>query len=500
MMNKRRVFVIGLDGATWNILKPWAEEGSLTTIKRLMEDGVSGGLESTIPPVTCPAWKCYSTGKNPGKLGVFFFFSLDMNKKRVITHTPMDIKSDEIWDYLGRKGIKCGVINMPYTFPKEINGFIIAGMPSEDHDYTYPPSLEKELKDMKYRVNPKIVFTRENLRKKVDVMKDIMSSRFRVAERYIGDVDFLHVTVYYTDFLQHFLWNDPMLKEYWKHVDHEMGEFMKEVSDEDYVFVISDHGFTAMDTTFYINNWLIQHGYLKLKRKRITPPAETMLRIVDKLSLRWLVQLLTPKSARINFFMKKTFDFVSIVDWKNTKAVEIGWGAGVIYVNAEGVEREGIKKELKEELENLRDKKRGERVLRVFEKERVYEGEFLEKAPDLILVPNPGYQVWQTIGKGLWGDCPFGHVAFHEMQGIFLAYGPEIKKGIKIQNAKIYDIAPTILHIFGVPIPKDIDGRVLKEIFREDSELAKRPVKYEEVEEKEWIKEKIRELKMLDRI
>ncbi|MHC1635950.1 MAG: alkaline phosphatase family protein [Candidatus Methanospirareceae archaeon] len=499
MVDKRRVFVIGLDGATWNILKPWVEDGSLKAIKKLMEEGTYGYLESTIPPITCPAWKSYSTGKNPGKFGVFFFFSLDRSRKKVIVHTPKEIKSDEIWDYLGRKGIKCGVINMPYTLPREIEGFIIAGMPFDDHDYTYPPYLEEKLKAIGYRVNPKIVFTRENLRRKREVMKDIISSRFRVAEMYINEVDFLHITIYYTDFLQHFLWKEPVLKEYWEFIDKEIGKFIEDLGEEDYVFVISDHGFAEMKKTFYINNWLIQRGYLRLRRKKVIPPAECMLRMVDKLRLRWLIQLLTPKRARVDFFMNKTFDFTSIIDWDNTKAVEIGWGAGVIYINADDVERERIKRELKEELESLRCPGGNERIMRVYEREEVYNGRFSEIAPDLILVPNPGYQVWQTIGKGLWGDCPFGHVAFHDMNGIFIAHGPDVHKG-KIINAKIYDIAPTILHIFDVPIPRDMDGRVLKEIFKEDSELAKKPIRYEEDREKEKVRERIKTLKMHKKI
>ena len=83
------------------------------------------------------------------------------------------------------------------------------------------------------------------------------------------------------------------------------------------------------------------------------------------------------------------------------------------------------------------------------------------------------------------------------MNGIFLTYGPNIKKGSEITNAEIIDIAPTILHIMGIPIPKDTNGKVLKEIFEEESELAKRETLYKEIGEKEKIKEKIRELKTL---
>jgi predicted AlkP superfamily phosphohydrolase/phosphomutase len=88
----------------------------------------------------------------------------------------------------------------------------------------------------------------------------------------------------------------------------------------------------------------------------------------------------------------------------------------------------------------------------------------------------------------------------HELKGIFLAYGHDIKKGAEIQNAKIYDLAPTILHLMDVSIPKDMDGKVLKEIFKEDSELAKREIKYQEADEKEMVKEKIKDLKKSKKI
>ena len=67
---KRKVFVLGLDGATFDVIKPLIEKGLLPTLKKLLEEGTHIPLTSSIPPVTVPAWKCYSTGKTPGKLGV----------------------------------------------------------------------------------------------------------------------------------------------------------------------------------------------------------------------------------------------------------------------------------------------------------------------------------------------------------------------------------------------------------------------------------------------
>ena len=75
--------------------------------------------------------------------------------------------------------------------------------------------------------------------------------------------------------------------------------------------------------------------------------------------------------------------------------------------------------------------------------------------------PSLDGKVYQTFNVG----------GYHDFYGIFLAYGKGIKKGYRIHKAKIYDLAPTILHIFGLPIPNDMDGRVLTEIFEKDCEL-----------------------------
>ena len=73
MAEGSRMLVIGLDGATWDLIKPWADEGKLPTFKKLMENGVWGELESTVPPWTVPAWNCLSAGKRPENLGLTTF-------------------------------------------------------------------------------------------------------------------------------------------------------------------------------------------------------------------------------------------------------------------------------------------------------------------------------------------------------------------------------------------------------------------------------------------
>ena len=156
MEKRTRVLVVGLDGATWNIIKQLVKEGKLPTIGELMNNGCYGDLESCIPPVTFPAWKCYSTGKNPGKMGAYWYAGVDMAEERFFVNNSISFRSKELWDYLGENNITCGVLDMPTTYPcKRINGFMISHGAPRPSGYTYPKDLEKELKDkFNYELDP----------------------------------------------------------------------------------------------------------------------------------------------------------------------------------------------------------------------------------------------------------------------------------------------------------------------------------------------------------
>jgi len=502
-----KVVVIGLDGATWNLLEPWAKEGTLPTIRQLMEKGVWGKLESTIPPSTFPAWKCYSTGKNPGKLGVFHFTSLDMKQKKLTVHNARDFKAKDIWDYLGEANFQCGVINMPGTYPvKRINGFMIAGYPAESHDYTYPPSLEIELKRNNYVLHPKSA-NKHSFSKNKSAVKNLFSSRFAIARKYLKDLDFIHLTIRYTDTVQHLLWNSPhILREYWAHLDGELENLLESDSlgEDAYIFLMSDHGFTKLKNSFFLNNWLHKNGYLVVKQGKKTsilkliPSPKTILRTVGKLHLEWVLSV-TPESIKSKAVQR--LSLFPRIDWDRTRAVASGnIGIEKLYINKEGLQADQVymlTKKLKKQLKDIKDPLTGQNVMKVFEKEEIYKGPYVYKAPDLMIVPESGYQIVGSFSNSgnIWGKCPNKREAFHEQHGIFLAYGPSIRKGEKTEDAKIYDLAPTILHIFGLSIPKDIDGRILSEIFEPNSEPGRRPVVYEPAGEKDRVKGKITKLR-----
>jgi hypothetical protein len=186
------------------------------------------------------------------------------------------------------------------------------------------------------------------------------------------------------------------------------------------------------------------------------------------------------------------------IDVKKSKAFCLANG---IYINENNKE---IISEIMNQLKIIKFPKNEENIFEsISTREEIYHGLYLKDAPDLILIPREGYKLAQQVNEGneMFSKDFENWEGDHKLEGIFMAYGSDIKKGQKIENTKIYDIAPTILHMFGLPIPNDMDGRVLTEIFEEDSELAKRkpkyvdPSYYDNQDTKQEVKSKIRKLK-----
>ena len=511
------VVVIGLDGATWNLLMPWIKKDELTTLKKLIDEGTYGYLRSSNPPITFPAWKCYSTGKNPGKLGVYSFVGLDKENRDMKVYTGRDFKEKEIWDYLNDNGIKSCVINMPGTYPPSKNAIMISGIPITGSNYAYPPEIREELSKIGYRVNPRIYPGTKNNKQEHEHLKELISSRFEIADKIRNKykIDFWHVTIFYIDKIQHaYFKNKSVLKDYWQFIDRKIGEFLEGFDEDVNLFLMSDHGATEIKNTFYLNEFLFEKGYLQLKLKNRQSKFNTTritIKLLDKLrkrpflyaNLKEIFEKFTPESIKNNISVKsmgkRKAKFLSKIDWENSDFVDIGMGFGLIYkLNGE----EGDVQKLKEELERVKDPLTGEKVAEVFLKDEIYKGD-LKDAPDIVVIPNSNTMITEVIRDAptVWGPTPNDWEGMHEKEGIFLAHGPDIREGMEIKGVKILDLAPTILYMFGVPIPTDMDGRVLKEIFKEDSELAKRPVIYREVvSEKEEIKEKIKKMKAMSKI
>jgi len=531
---KTKVLVIGLDGATFDLLAPWMKEGKLPTLARLMKDGVSGKLTSVFPPISPSAWASFITGKNPGKHGVMDFERRREGSYERTVVDPNLVDGKTLWSILSESGRKVGVTYVPFAPVDKVNGFIIPGVFSPAEVSAYPADLEKELMEEipNYEVTRKFFWqyvpgTEDEYLKKI---KDITSEIEDVTLHLMGEYswDFFMTTFFYGDQLQHFMWRhmgsqhpaydskeakkygDSIL-EYYQQIDNALDKILKKIDAHTIIIIMSDHGAGPVHKCVYINHWLMKKNLLKLREtskryslKRYIFRQLTRKNVVDiflkKTTLEILSKIKSPAFFRSKYYKilngsRPTF---SDVDWTQTKAYSAGGTqVGQIFINLRGREPAGIVKPGKEyeelrnflvrELLELRDPENNEKIVdKVFKREEIYQGPYTDQAADLIF-PMKG-MTYYTHERAQFGPDPnkLTEPAFyvnmdsatHRMNGILAVTGPYIKKNTVIDDACILDLAPTILHIWNIPVPSDMDGRVLKEIFELGSDPAEREIKY----------------------
>ena len=456
----RKVVVIGLDSVSPELVfERWRED--LPVLSGLMDQGLYGRLESTVPPITIPAWTSMVTSKNPGRLGFYGMRNrIDHSYERMTFANSLMVKEPTVWDLLSRAGKKVVLLGVPQTYPpKPVNGHLVSCFlaPDTNSQYTYPPPLKEEIRSWvgEYLIDVDHFRTEEKDRLLSDLY-EMMTKRFEVAKHLLTEKewDFFMMVEMGTDRIHHGFWKffdanhvkyvpgtkyENAIHDYYVTADRKVGELLSLVDDDVLVLIVSDHGAKGMIGGVCVNEWLLQNGYLHLTER----PSEV-----------------------IPFAKAK-------VDWERTKA----WGEGGyysrIFLNVRGREPRGIidpsdyervRDELKEGLEEIRDE-RGESLgTRVFKPEEVY-GETRGIPPDLIVYF--GNLSWRSVGSlGLGSILTFENDtgpddANHDTHGIFIMKGPGVKgRGLR-EGLRIYDVAPTILRAFGIEEPKDMEGRAI---------------------------------------
>jgi len=490
MVKKTKTLVIGLDGASFNFVQPWIDQGLLPNFKELVEQGSSGNLESSLPPVTMPAWRVYSTGKNPGKLGIFWHQQLDMKNKLVITPNASMVSSADYWDYLNRAGYRSGVVGMPDLYPpRPVDGFVVCGGPSASVDgFTYPHEWgPKLLNDVEYEISLMGDFYGQSADSQIvtDAL-NIIEKTFRGAEYlYKRDpVEYLQIVSFDINRIQHFFYDQEPTLRAWQIADKWLGKLSPQF---DYVFIMSDHGTELVERAFFLNVWLKQEGYLvtRFKAMDILPRIginrtmlgriATFLRLTQYLNfdtVRKYSNLLPSATGVFGEFGNQAV--LNRTDWSKTKVIALAQGP--IYINRELLSDEdeylAFRTELVGKLEEMTEPISGKKVFKkVYLRDEIYTGPFAEFSPDLVALNNDEYHNRAGLNQPSVFADSWAWKGNNRHQGMFIASGPGIQVGYKAAGAKIIDLAPTILHVNGVPVADDMDGTVLEQIFLPDSKL-----------------------------
>ncbi len=509
MQKANRIMIIGLDGVPLHLIQAWANSGHLPTLRQLMDGGAAGQLQSTMPPTSGPSWSTFVTGMNPGKTGIYDF----LYRKEGTYHFPpvsVALRSGiTTWRYLSDAGYRVGVLNLPMSYPVEkINGFMISGWmtPYAATDYVYPPELAAEVEREigNYRIYPTETFTEGRKDSFLKATYDLLDMRTRTALHLAGTKpwDVFTAVFFDTDRVLHQLWHylerdhpwrtddedkEWIVRDYFHKVDESIGRLLACTDEETLIIVLSDHGMGRAKNFIVLNNWLLDSGFLRLRRDPWTRMKAFMFRhgftlrnvhqIADRLRLAQQAEYVA--GYFVDNLLKIAFLSFLDVDWSRSKAYSFGRHLGSVYINLRGREPEGIVEPgaeyeaVRDEIEQLayefRDPRTGRKLIgEVIRREEVYSGPHLDRAPDLILRPREPSDIF-------FGLADFGHrdtvsavyrySGMHRDHGLLIMNGPGVRRGAVIDGAMIQDIAPTILHTMGLAVPTDMDGRVLAQAF-----------------------------------
>ena len=512
-----RVMILGLDGATWALLGRLAADGTMPNLASFLERGCSADLMTQIPPVTATAWSSFVTGLNPGKHGVFEFL---LRKKALVegarsAHNPfgeVPVNSalrdgTPIWDLAGEAGLKSVVKGVPITYPpSRIEGAMLSGFltPFGRRDFVQPPELLGEIEEKfgPYKLYHRQVYSKRGVSDVLDELDEVLDFDIKVTRFLMERIDWSLLISHFwgTDRASHELWHlldeshprhdpseaaryAPRLKAFYSTLDRGLKDIVEGAAGANLI-VMSDHGFGPIHTFLSFNMWLVGRGLLRFKPgpmtrlKRATYGMGFTPTLLYRISMalglaKYRLSGGFHSRQKMQMLIHRFFLSLADVDWGATRAYSRG-NYGQIYVNLKGrepwgsvepgAEYEAVRNDVRDMLLAETDPGTGEKLFdRVYFREELYEGPYVDEAPDVIFVPRDmSYKALGTLDftSNNFMDPVYGNSGDHRMNGVFLGLGPGFASGRRLNELSILDIAPTVLYLLGLPVPRAMDGKI----------------------------------------
>jgi uncharacterized sulfatase len=433
-----RVAFFGIDGVPYSLISDHPDE--FENLTAIAQEGSAGAIDSIVPPESSACWPSLTTGVNPGETGVYGFQDRELDSYD--TYVPMgrDVQATRVWDRVADDGRDATVMNVPVTFPPQrnvqrmVSGFLSPGV----DDASYPDELGEFLEESNYRidVNAKLGHD-EDKSEFIEDAHRTLDRRFDAFKHYIqeDDWDLFFGVFMTTDRVNHFLFKhyeengeyEEEFFEFYRKVDDYLGQLREMLADDVTMMVASDHGFTTLYHEVHFNEWLEQEGWLSYEDD----------------------------------------DHDSLGDIAGgTRAYSLI--PGRFYINLEDREPRGsvpqdeyedVRTELKAELEAL-EGPNGEKVAeRVVTKEGAFRGEHDDIAPDLVVVPNHGFDLKSGFkgSEDVFDVGPRNGMHSFDNASLFID-DPDAR----ISDVDLYDISPTILDLMDVDYERtEFDGSSL---------------------------------------
>ncbi len=370
----RRLAVLGLDGVACTLLRQLTARGDMPCLTSMLAGRDILRIDSTQPPVSAVAWTTLYTGANPGTHNVFGFYDLAENSYRGYYVSSRDVRAPSLWELAGEHGLRSLVLNVPQTYPaKPLQGTLVAGFPVPDlKEAVYPPRMYDLLMREGYRADPDTRHAARHHARLLEDLRQTLAARRRVALELLRtepwNLCFFVITE--TDRLHHFLHHvledegHPLHGDalgLYREIDGLLGEVFELLGEHTDVALLSDHGFSGLHREFSINRWLMENGYLSYSR----PDPAT-------------IEDMNPASRAFGLDPSRIY-----LHWKDR------YPQGCVLPGSSGL---ALREEIAERLGEVRDPWNGKKVVeRVWRREELFAGPYLDRAPDLVVSTAPGY-------------------------------------------------------------------------------------------------------------
>jgi len=480
-MTPGRTVLLGLDGATFAVLDPLMRDGVMPFLADFVATGVRGELQSVIPALTPPAWTSLTTGRSPGHHGIFDFFCKESPESHHIRiATARDVHAETIWSLADRHGLRTTALNFPLMFPPpRIRGCVVPGwMPWRQMRLgCHPADLYDRLKklpgfnaqELAMDITPEakpVQGVRPDEYEEWVVVHIRREQQWATILRTLMKEDPCDLTAIVfdgVDRIQHLCWRyiappagEPLSPsgerirqrclEYFRELDRLLADVVDLAGPEATVVFASDHGFGPQTGTFFANAWLEQRGYLAWAGTNVPRASE-------------------PEALGIEQLARHAY----LLDWSKTRAYAPTPSSNGIHIVRRGPahpngvaddEYEAFRQKLADELGEVTDPANRRRIVsRVWTRDEVFAGPYQGLAPDLTLELADGGLV-----SILASDTPFMSrtetSGTHRRNGIFIARGPGMERGVRLSGLSILDVTPLLLQALDLEIPADMEGRV----------------------------------------
>jgi len=509
-----RVVIIGLEGATFNIIQPLINQEDLPFLKRLMTKGSYGIVKSNLPLNSACNWTSLFTGKNPGKHNIYDYLQYDNGSYQPELIRKDSLKAPLLWNIASANDVQTILLNAPVTLaPEPLNGIMVSGMLSaSDQCYAYPECIAAQLQQQNYIIDCG-AFRNGDTEHYFELITQTLVKQEQAFQQLIEQYPWRLAIVTFNALgkAQHNFWRErDKLEALYIQLDRFIRNIHDATRGNTYFIVVSHHGFKPVIKKFFVNEWLWELGMLN-KRITIHQPRSTdvydflyqnrngkkhfvsdvlaktgitkdHIRSVLPVEVAELLKRMVPSKIK-KYFPKEYLDII----WEKTLAYFVSTNVQGININLKGREPQGIVSPGKEyehlrdriisELYRLKDPYTFENVIDlVYRKEDLFHGDYLAGAPDIVIIPHK-YDYYLDSGKRTCrlfigpANDDYPVYAYHEPRGVFFMTGPDILAGQNLGEIEIYDIAPTVSYLLGFPLDRDVDGRVLYSLFHESHDF-----------------------------